>query len=258
MINKWLLTFFLLNYFYFNGNSQNLKILPNNSYSDNEYLEYDMRYGFIVGGEVILTLTASDTNDIKVYHLTGSAKTVGIADKIYKVKDIYESFFNENNCLPVLAIRNISEGHYKYYDEVRYNRQNNTIISRRNGVKKVPENVMDMASVFYYIRRIDFSNIKENQSIKLETYFSDGLFPLEVFYRGKEIIETKWGKIQCLKFAPIVEPGRVFKKKDDMLIWYTDDTNRIPIRVTLGMLIGHVEVELKNYSNLRSSPAFIE
>jgi hypothetical protein len=245
-------------FFFVNAQSQNLKVLPNYSYSDNEVLKFDMRYGFIVGGEVVLTLTATDSNNTKMYHLTGCATTVGLADKIYKVKDIYESYFNENNCMPVLAVRNISEGHYKFYDQVRYNRQNNTVLSQKNGELKVPSNVMDMASVFYYIRRIDMSGIKEDQSIKLNTYFGDGLFPFEVIYRGKEIIDTKWGKIRCLKFAPIVEPGRVFKKKDDMLIWYTDDSNRIPIKVTMGMIIGHVTVELKSYANLRSNMIFSE
>jgi hypothetical protein len=111
-------------------------------------------------------------------------------------------------------------------------------------------------SAFYYIRKIDFSKLEEGNSIKLLTFFSDEEFPLELRFRGRETLETKWGNIKCLKFAPIVEPGRVFKTKDDMLIWYTDDGNRIPIKVIFELKVGHLTVELRSFSKLKSIPAF--
>ncbi len=161
--------------------------------------------------------------------------------------------------MPVIAIQNVKEGRkYKYYNEVHFNRQNNTVISSKSGEHKVKDNILDMLSAFYFIRRIDFSKMKEGDVIKLNTFFSDEEFPLELRYRGKEMIRTTWGEIRCLKFAPIVEPGRVFKSKDDMLIWYSDDANRIPIKIIFELKVGHLTVELQSFSKLRSTPEFIK
>jgi hypothetical protein len=249
------ISLFLFQFAIFSQNSNVL--LPNNYYCNGETLNFVLRYGFIIGGQANLELYETNNDSIALYHLKGTAKTTGIADKLFHVKDDYESYFDKETSLPVLAIQNIKEGNnYKYYNEVRYNHNNNTIISSKSGEHKVQVNTLDILSSFYYIRRLDFKNIKEGEIFRFNTFFSDAEFPFELRFCKREIIVTRWGKINCLKFAPIVEPGRVFKSKDDMLIWYTDDANRIPIKVTLEMLVGHVTAELRNFSNLKSIPGF--
>jgi hypothetical protein len=239
--------------------SQSYKIVPNTFFHDGEILNFHLRYGFIIGGEVQLELKELSNSGKRNFYLKGTAKTTGIADKLFRVYDTYESYFDRDSGLPYLAIQNVREGRkYKYFNEVRYNHQNNTVISSKSGEHKVKENILDIMSAFFYIRRLDLSAAKEGDVFKLLTYFSDREFPFELRYRGKETIETKWGKIKCLKFAPVVEPGRVFKSKDDMLIWYTDDENRIPIKITMEMLVGHVTVEMIKYTGLTTTPKFID
>lgn len=259
VMNRKILFFISPFIFHFASFSQETNILPNTYYSNGETLTFVLRYGFITGGQANLELYATNKDSIELYHLTGTAKTTGIADKLFHVKDVYESYFDEQTSLPVFAIQNIKEGSsYKYYNEVRYNHSSNTIVSSKSGGHKVKEKTLDILSSFYYIRRMDFTNIKEGDIFKFNTFFSDAEFPFELRFCKRETISTKWGKIKCLKFAPIVEPGRVFKSKDDMLIWYTDDANRIPVKVILEMLVGHVTAELRNFSNLRTPPAFIK
>jgi hypothetical protein len=48
------------------------------------------------------------------------------------------------------------------------------------------------------------------------TFWDDEIYPFHLRYKGKEVIKTKYGKIRCHRFDPIVEPGRVFKSEDDM------------------------------------------
>jgi hypothetical protein len=248
------LSFVLVNQ---NQIGQTPQILPNNYYSPGEVLTYNLRYGFIVGGDARLELNESASSNKKLLYIKGTIRTVGIADKIFKVKDIYESYFDQETGIPVLAIQNIQEGKsYKYFNEVIYNRLDSTIKSTKSGVHKVPVNIMDIMSAFYYIRRYDFSKFKGGENIKLQTWFQDKLFPLEFRFRGREMIKTKWGKISCLKFSPIVEPGRVFKSQDDMFIWYTDDNARLLAQITMEMVVGHVTIELTDFSGLKNAPAF--
>jgi len=251
-VKKIISIFFLSGLIHLITISQTLKILPNTFYSSGEVLKYNLRYGFIIGGEVKLELKESVSENSNLLHIIGTAQTRGLADKIFLVHDVYESYIDKISSLPVFAIQNVSEGRkYRYYNDVRYNRLNGTLISKKSGEHKVSDKyILDMMSVFYYIRRLDLSDAKYGDTYKLLTFFSDAEFPLELRYRGTETIETKWGKINCIKFAPIVEPGRVFKSKDDMYIWYTNDENRIPIQITMEMLVGHIVVEMTDYTGL--------
>ena len=239
--------------------AQTSKILPNTFFKSGESLKYDMGYGFIVGGEVVLEVVESISDSNSTLHIKGMTKTTGIADKLFRVKDTYESYIEKESGLPVLAIQDVKEGkNYKDFNQAIFNRKNNLVISSKSGEHKVPDNIMDMICVFYYIRRVDLSKAKEGDVIKFNTFFSDKEYPLELRYRGKETIETKFGYVKCLKFAPVVEPGRVFKSKDDMYVWFTDDENRIIAKATLELLVGHVTIGLKSYSGLVNTPAFFK
>lgn len=226
--------------------------IPNEAFNSGEVLKYSLHYGWLNGGVAFLDIQEKELDGEKVYHARAVAKTIGIADKLYRVRDIYESYINPETGLPIKSIRNVRESNYKKYNEVLYNHEDSTIVSKLSGKRKVPANIQDMLSAFYYARRILFKNINEGEVVTIETYFDDELYPLHVRYLGKETIRSKVGKIKCLKFSPVVEPGRVFDTEDDLKIWVSDDKNFIPVRVQLNFIVGSVKCDLEAYSGLKN------
>jgi len=219
-----------------------------------EKLTYQMRYGFLVGGTATLLLSSEVYLGKPVFYARAVGQSTGIANTVYSVKDIYESWFDKETTLPYKQVRNIKEGHYRYYNEVTYNRRNNTVHSSLSGEHKVPEKILDLCSVFYYIRRIDFSKMKKEDVVSVNMYFADEIFPFHFRYLGKETIKTKIGKLNCIKISPVVEPGRMFKTKDDMTIWFSDDENCLPVLVRMDIrVIGAVVLKLINYENITDS-----
>jgi len=219
-----------------------------------EKLTYQMRYGFLVGGTTTLLLTEEVYLRKPVFHAQAIGQSTGIANTIYSVRDIYDSWFDMKTTLPYKQVRNIKEGHYKNYNEVTYNRRNNTVHSSLSGEHKVPEKILDLCSVFYYIRRVDFSKMKEDDVVSVNMFFADEIFPFHLRYLGKESIKTKLGKINCIKISPVVEPGRMFKTKDDMTIWFSDDENCLPVLVRMDIrIIGAVVLKLIKHENVADS-----
>ncbi len=235
----------------------NPPIKPNTAYVSGETLSFQIRYGFIVGGTTTLSITDATYDGKPVFYASAVGQTTGLADKIYKVRDVYESWFDKETNLPNKQIRNISEGRYKHYNEIIYNRNNNTVNSKLSGVHSVPGKLLDLTSVFYYLRRIDFTNINKDEVIFVNIFFSDEIFPLRLRYKGKETIRTKFGKISCHKIHPIVETGRMFKGKDDLTIWLTDDENCLPVLVQMDIhVVGTVLLKLNKYTNIANPLAF--
>jgi hypothetical protein len=232
-------------------------VKPNTAFKSGENLTYQIRYGVIVAGLATLSVTEEGYNGKIVFHAKTLAETTGLADKLYGVKDIYESWFDQKTNLPYKQVRDISEGRYKRYNEVTYNRQKNTVNSKISGVHRVPAKILDLTSTFYYIRRIDFSKLKENDVLAVNLYFSDEVSVFRFIYRGKETIRTKFGKTECIKISPVVEVGRMFNKPDDLTVWFTNDDNCLPVLVQMDVrIVGSVLLKLIKYENLKNSITF--
>jgi hypothetical protein len=222
------------------------------SFTSGEQLRFIIRYGFIHGGEASTSLTLMEFDGKILYHACVLAQSTGVADKLFSVTDIYESYFDPNSCLPLKAIRNIKEGNYRYYNEVFYRHEDSTLYSQRSdSVIKVPSNILDMVSTLYFIRSIDLGKLKKGDAIEVVTFFGDEIFPFKIRYSGKEDVKTKFGKIRCFRFDPVVEPGRIFKTEDDMTLWISDDQNLLPVLVKFDMLVGSIKCELDGFANLK-------
>lgn len=237
----------------------NPPIQANTAFIAGENLTYQIKYGFITAGMTQLSLTDTVFQNKLVFHSSTVAQTTGLADKIYGVKDVYESWFDKETILPYKQISNVKEGRYTKYNEVIYNRDNNTVHSELSGIHEVPRKILDLSSTFYYIRRIDFSKVVDGQTILLNMYFADEVFPFRFIYQGKEAVRTKFGKINCLKISPVVEVGRMFKRSDDMTVWLTDDGNRIPVLIRMDIrIVGNVNLKLVNYEHVANPLKFQE
>ena len=66
------------------------------------------------------------------------------------------------------------------------------------------------------------------------------------------------GKFRCIVFKPYLSSGRVFKEKEGMTVWITDDKNRIPVRAQADILIGSIKMDLKSYKGLANPVALVE
>jgi len=118
-----------------------------------EEMEYILRFGFIKGGKATLVAEYEKINRKPSIHYRMRGRTTGIVDKIYEVNDIYESWVDPETYLPIKSIRAVREQNYRFYDEVIYDHINDSLFSIKSGHLKVPDQVNDLVSVFFYIRQ---------------------------------------------------------------------------------------------------------
>ena len=215
------------------------------AFTTGETLKYSLYYGIMDGGEATISLEKTKNGE---FHAKAVAKTVGMVKWFLDMNDVYESYFNPTTCKPSVAIRNIKENSYKYYDEVKYDHTNHTIQSKKNGTIKVPNDIYDIVSSLYQMRNFGFGKMKYNDTLTTAIYFEDEIYQFQVIYKGKDKVTTKLGTFNALKFQPVVEVGRVFRHEDDVLFWVSDDANLIPLRAEFNVLIGSIKCDLLEYS----------
>jgi hypothetical protein len=229
-----------------------------NVYSPGEKVDYEIRYGFIQGGVATFEIQNDTLNGNEVWHSTLLGKTTGMADVIFRVKDVYESYIEPESELPLLSIRNIKEGRYTKYNEVtfdHYSRSDSAILtSDLTGEHITQKGIHDILSCFYYFRNHYLpyhDTLKPGDMITIMTWFTDELYPISLRYIGDEVIKTKLGKMKCLKFNPVTEVGRLFKTEEDVSFWFTHDRNFLPVRIRFDIFVGAFIAEIVSFEGLK-------
>ncbi len=225
----------------------------NNAFEAGEKLIFKVKYGFIPGGYAYLTTDIKKIGYDWYYAASAKAITSGVVGQLAEINDRYESYFSISTGLPIRAVRDIRENSYRKFNEVIFVRDKNIVRSLTTGEQKVPPGTLDILSAFYYARRHIFTHpLKKNEVIALRTFFDEELYDVVIKFKKAEKIKTKFGKINCLRFGPVLDEKSPFEKEDDLKIWFSDDGNFIPIKIRLKMGVGNVKVDLIKYSGLKN------
>ena len=225
------------------------------TFKGGEWLKYKISYsGFLRAGTAVLELKDEKIKDKNVVHAIGKGWTSGMVSWFFKVNDRYESYFTPKKVTPYLFVRDIEEGGYKKKRNIRFNYDNNTayvqdFITQKDSIISV-KNPQDMISTFYFLRSYNTKNMKKGEEIDVNMFFDNTTYPFKLKFLGDEILKTKFGKVKTKKFRPLVQAGRVFKAKESVVVWITDDKNKIPVKMKASLAVGSLKAELELYKGL--------
>lgn len=229
--------------------------IKNTSFKEGERLVFKVYYNmgaiWVGAGYATFNTTLEDLNGRKVYHVVGDGKTMKSYEWFYKVRDKYETYIDVETMLPAKFIRNVDEGGFKIYNNVTFNQNIGQAISTK-GVYKVPKCIQDVLSAIYYARNIDYSKYTPGDKIPFSMFLDDQVYNLYIRYIGKERVTTKYGTFNAIKISPLLIEGTIFKGGEKMMVWVSDDANRIPVRVDSPILVGSIKVDLVGYDKLRN------
>ncbi len=222
-----------------------------------ETLKYWVYYdaplvGKIYAGKAILELTKDKDliNEQQTYHAIGIGKSTGSFNFFFKVRDKFESWFDEQTLQSYRFTRRTNEGGYKVEDDVDFDYKRNVAISKQREVK-IGFNTQDMVSAFYFARTVNIDGIQIDDKYPIDFYLDDSVYTSVIIFKGIELVETSLGIFRCMKFMPMVVTGEVFDNPYPMSLWITDDKNRIPVLIKSEVIIGSVKGELFEFKGLK-------
>lgn len=232
--------------------STNLPSVKHNSFKRGERLEFEVSYGWIDAGEAIIEITEEKKSIAgrDVMHVVGKGNSMGTFNWFFKVRDTYETYLDADGIFPWIFVRDIEEGGFKMKQYYTFDQFKRKVKTKKGKQFDVPVGVQDMISAFYYARTFDFSDAKPNQVYEMHIFIDNELWPLRIRYLKKERIKVDKGTYDCMVFVPVVQEGRIFKKEEDMMVWVTDDENKIPIQAKSKIRVGSVTMEIRDYSGL--------
>lgn len=230
-----------------------VKSVPNNAFTYGEKLNYKVHYGVLTGGNCTFKIDDHPTpvNDRNSYHISVFGKSTGLVDMMFKVKDEYETYLDEQALIPWKATKKVKEGGYTDSDFIIFDHQRRIATSRR-GKLDIPENTHDLISAIYYARSLDMRGAKPGDLFPVTFYLDHKNYEFRFKFLGREEITVEAGKFKALKVRPQVIEGRVFKDSEAITLWVTDDENKIPLRAQSDIWVGSLKADLIDYSGVRN------
>lgn len=228
------------------------------AFKDGEWLRYKMSYsGFLRAGSAILEVKEKELDGRKVYHAKGTGWTSGMIRWFFKVRDVYESYFDIQEVKPYFFKRDVNEGGYIIRRDIKfdYEKKKATVIDHKKDTTQhfTIADVQDMISSFYYLRNQKVDTLKKGQSIEIDMFFDGQTFPFKLKYTGRKKLRTRFGKVETYVFKPLVQAGRVFKENESVTVWVTADDNKIPIKLKASLAVGSLRADLEGYKGLANS-----
>ena len=227
------------------------------AFSAGEWFKFRIHYGPFNASYATLEVDETNMQGEPVYHIKGRGKSTGLLHWFFKVDDNYQTYIDKQNGKPYKFIRKIDEGGYTKDLEIDFNHSENKayVFDRKhneNHTYTTKPNVHDMLSAFYYIRNnIKNDELRPGDEMRLNLFIDDENMDFKLRFLGREVIKTKFGKVATLKFRPYVMAGRVFKEKESLTFWVSDDANRIPLKIEANLAVGSLDADLDSYKGLK-------
>lgn len=233
---------------------------PYQSFQSGEWLRYRLHYGFLNASYATLAIKDTIYDGVEAYHAVGEGRTTGFASLFFKVEDVYQSIFSVKPIRPIHFRRDIDEGRYTKDISIDFNFDAETALITNNKtassfVIPIHRQIQDILSATYALREnFDKKKVAVGDEVALDMLFDDdGIYDFKLLYLGEETVKTIFGNVKCLAFRPLVKSGRIFREKESLTLWVSDDPNRVPIRIKADLRFGSIKADLDGFKKLKHS-----
>ena len=178
--------------------------------------------------------------------ITSQVHSTPFVSTFYKVEDYAESRIVDG--APVHFSIKQQEGKYRSNKETIFD-QSGKKVTFLNHLKETKEEhtmegqgLWDVISGFYYLRT---HSMETGKTISINVFDSNKFLTAEVTVMGKERIEDVNQKgIDTIIVKPVLNSDGLFKNKGTILVWFTDDERRIPVKVETEVPVGKIIAKL--------------
>ncbi|MBE6215493.1 MAG: DUF3108 domain-containing protein [Bacteroidales bacterium] len=213
-------------------------------------------------GHADVRLDSITFNGRKAYKCTMHGRTTRLYDLFFKVREDFSSCFTRDGLVPLKFYRHSREGSYEAKNTYLYDRTSpeHKIVADLYTSKRGQHSVeipltpctFDLPTLFYFARNMDFDVIEPGKKYPMTFAIDDEVFNVYFILYGRETIKVRGlGTVRTIRFAAKLLEGEVFKGETDMMIWVTDDDNRLPVYFEAPLLVGTAKGRMSSYENLK-------
>ena len=213
-------------------------------------------------GHATVRLDSLTFNGQKAFCCSVNGRTTKFFDIFSKVREDFRSWFTRDGLRPLKFTRDTYEGGYEARNTYLYDwNPSDPHIDADIYTSKMGDVSMtlpltpctyDLPALFFFARNMDIENVEPDRKYPMTFAIDDEVFNVYFILYGRETIKVKGiGTVKTIKFAAKLLEGEVFKGEEDMMIWVTDDENRLPVYFEAPLRVGVAAGRMSGYDGLK-------
>jgi len=220
-------------------------------FAPGETLTYDMSWGVFPAGEIVAALS-SVANGQDDYQVKATATSRGFVSLLYPVNDEFRSTFDPRTLCSQRIDKRVSEGRRRLETHIVFDSERKLAVLDEHDLARlgapakhaeleIPACVEDVVAAFYDVRRLP---LRVGEKFNLSINDGSKTSQVLVDVQARELVRTPLGARQAFRVEPTVFGG-LFKRKGRMLIWFSDDAQRLPLRIKAMITVGTLTATLR-------------
>lgn len=207
-------------------------------FESGEEIVYALSWLGVVGGTATMTVVPSaDT-----IRFTSLAQSEGFLGRLYPVRDEIESVVDRDSFATLRFAKEL--------DERGRSKNEVTLLDLEKGVAhhegaEIPVEIpiYDPLSSIYYLRTLDLTPGKTH----MLSLIADGkVYQLEVNVLRRETLRVDGSTFDTVLVEPKMRRGGIFRDENRrLLIWYTADQRRVPVRIRSELEFGNITATIR-------------
>jgi len=213
-------------------------------------------------GHATIRLDTLTFNGEKAFLIDAFGKTTRFFDWVFKVREDFKSWFTRDGMRPLKFTRDTYEGGYVAKNTYLYDWDAHEpvihadVYSSKQGQRSLDLPLtpctFDLPSLFYFARNMNFDVVDPGKRYPMTFAIDDEVFNVYFILHGRETIKVKGiGEVKVIKFGAKLLEGEVFKGEEDMIIYISDDMNRLPVYFEAPLLVGRATGRLTGWEGLK-------
>lgn len=238
----------------------------NLAYRSGEKMYFTMHYnwGMINSdiGSAVVSLDEVDFNGQKAFRCSVSGRTTRLYDLFFKVREEFCSWFTVDGLRPLKFTRDTHEGKYIARNTYIYDWDAaepyiaadvyTSSTGQKNLQLPLTRCTFDLPALFFFARNIDMDKVEAGRRYPMTFAIDDEIFNVHFIFYGRETVNVKGlGKVNAIKFSARLIAGEVFNGDTDVMIWISDDENKVPVCFEAPILVGTASGRMSGYEGLK-------
>jgi hypothetical protein len=180
------------------------------------------------------------------YHIQTTANSNDFISTFYKVRDVVDSYIDTLGVFSRRIEKRLREGRYKSDRFIDFYQDRRIALStqQKYSLTEIPLYIQDILSALYYLRTFD---LKVGHSEEITVYADGKVYPLKINIYQREKVTVPAGAFFCYKVEPILHSEGIFRQKGRLIVWLSDDINKVPVKMESKVIIGSISSQLVSY-----------
>jgi uncharacterized protein DUF3108 len=223
-----------------------------------ERFTYNVSWKVFDAGIATMTLAEKTSfQNEETYRINATVYSTGIVSALFKVVDVFESFFQARDLCSRRITKKIQEGRRHRETVVTFDAKarqarmedrdlNLPDLPPKRTESPVPSCVQDVISALYVIRT---KTLRVGELVQFPINDGGRTYDVTVEIQAQEEVRTPAGTFQAFRLEPKVFDG-LFKSKGRLFVWVTSDAARMPVQLKAKINIGTITATLTQADRL--------